>query len=72
MNEQTFLDTLSHSMQDAARQVRCSLGRLSLQTTREDALRQVAMLKVAEEDETIDLEMACEMTLRAVREEYTK
>ena len=49
MEPKTFLDLLSWSMQDSARQVRLSLGRRSSRTTREQALRQVAMLQAAKE-----------------------
>lgn len=37
MDEQTFIDLINKSMQDAARQVRLSTGRLTSQATREDA-----------------------------------
>lgn len=49
MEEQTFLDSLFQSMQDSARQVRLSSGRPSSQATREQALKQVAMLEKAKE-----------------------
>lgn len=49
MDEQTFLDSLCQSMQESAREVRLSLGRPSSQATREQALRQVAMLQEAKQ-----------------------
>ena len=49
MDEQTFLDSLSRSMQESAREVRLSLGRPSSQATREEALRQVQMLQEAKQ-----------------------
>lgn len=49
MDTQTFLDTLCQSMQDSAWQVRLLSGRPSSQTTREQALQQVAMLQMAKE-----------------------
>jgi hypothetical protein len=47
--EQALLDLLYQSMQDSAREARLSLGRPSSHATREEALRQVAMLKAAKE-----------------------
>ena len=49
MERQTFLDSLFQSMRDSARQVRLLLGRPSSRATREQALRQVAMLQAAKE-----------------------
>ena len=49
MEEQILLDLINKSMQDSALQVRCSLGRMSYATTREEALNQVAMLQKAKE-----------------------
>lgn len=49
MAEQTFIDLINQSMQDSARLARLSLGRPSSQTTRQQALEQVAMLKAAKE-----------------------
>lgn len=49
MGQQAFLDSIYQSMRDSARQVRYSLGRPSSQTTREQALQQVAMLQAAKE-----------------------
>ena len=49
MERQTFIDTLFQSMRDSARQVRLLLGRPSSRATREQALRQVAMLQAAKE-----------------------
>jgi len=49
MDRQTFLDTLFQSMQDSAREVRLLLGRPSSRATREQALKQVEMLKAAKE-----------------------
>jgi len=54
MGEQTFLDSLSQSMQDSARQVRLSLGRPSSRATRQQALEQVAMLQAAKESAQTD------------------
>jgi len=47
MEEKTFLDSLSKSMQDSARQVRFLLGRPSSQATRQQALQQVETLLAA-------------------------
>ena len=49
MDEKTFLDTLYRNMLESARRVRLLLGRPSSQATREEALRQVAMLQAAKE-----------------------
>ena len=49
MEEQTFINLICKSMQDSALQVRRSLGRMPYATTREDAMRQVAMLQHAKE-----------------------
>ena len=49
MEEKILMDLLSQSMQDSAREARLSLGRPSSHATREEALRQVAMLKAAKE-----------------------
>lgn len=49
MGQQAFLDSIYQSMEDSARLVRFSLGRPSSRTTREKALRQVAMLQAAKE-----------------------
>ncbi len=53
MGSQTFIDTINRSMQDSAKQVRLSLGRPSSQATREQAVRQVEMLKKAKENHQI-------------------
>ncbi len=53
MEEQTFLDSIYKSMQDSAVRVRCSLGRTSYATTREEALQQVAMLQYAKQTQQI-------------------
>jgi hypothetical protein len=47
LEEKNFLDSLSKSMQDSARQVRILLGRPSSQATRQQALQQVETLLVA-------------------------
>ncbi len=47
MEEQILLDSIYKSMQVSAQQIRCSLGRTSSQVTREQALKQVAMLQQA-------------------------
>ena len=47
MEEQTFLDSIYKSMQVSAQQIRCSLGRTPSRVTREQALKQVAMLQQA-------------------------
>ena len=49
MGQKIFLDLIYQSMQDSALQVRRSLGRPSSRATRQQALRQVAMLKAAKE-----------------------
>ena len=50
MDEQDFLNRIAQSMRDSEEQLYRSLGRPSLRTTREQALKQVEMLKVAEND----------------------
>ena len=47
MEKQTLLNSIKRSMQVSAAQVRCSLGRTSSATTREQALQQVQMLQQA-------------------------
>ena len=49
MGQKIFIDSIYKSMQDSARQVRLSSGRPSSQATREQALKQVAMLESAKE-----------------------
>lgn len=49
MERQTLLNSISQSMQVSAWQVRCSSGRTSYATTREQALKQVQMLQQAKE-----------------------
>ena len=49
MEKQILLDSIKRSMQASAVQVRCSLGRISYATTREQALKQVQMLQQAKE-----------------------
>lgn len=49
MEEKVFIDLIYQSMQESAREIRLSLGRPSSSATREEALRQVAMLKAAKE-----------------------
>ncbi len=49
MGKQAFLDSIYQSMQDSARLVRLLLGRPSSHATREQALKQVAMLQAAKE-----------------------
>lgn len=49
MEEQILLNSIYKSMQDSAVQIRCSLGRTPSRVTREQALRQVAMLQHAKE-----------------------
>lgn len=49
MDEQTFLDLINKSMQDSAVRVRCSSGRTSYATTREDILKQTTMLLQAKQ-----------------------
>jgi hypothetical protein len=49
MEEKKFLDLIYQSMQDSAREARLSLGRPSSHATRQQALKQVAMLKAAKE-----------------------
>lgn len=53
MDEQTFLDSIYKSMQDSARQIRFSLGRMPSQVTREQACQQVAMLEHAKQAQQI-------------------
>ena len=49
MEEQILLDLINKSMRDSVLQVRRSLGRMPYATTREDALKQVAMLQQAKD-----------------------
>ena len=49
MDRKTFIDSIFQSMQDSAREVRYSLGRPSSYATRDEALRQVAMLQAAKD-----------------------
>ena len=49
MEEQVFLDLLYKSMQESVRQIQQTLGRPTSSATREEALKQVAMLKAAKE-----------------------
>ena len=49
MEEKVLMDLIYQSMQDSAKEARLSLGRPSSSATREEALRQVAMLKAAQE-----------------------
>ncbi len=49
MAQETFLDLINKSMQESAQLVRSSLGRSSYVTTREKALKQVAMLQAAKD-----------------------
>lgn len=53
MEEQIFLDSIYRSMQESALQIRCSLGRTPSYVTREEALKQVAMLQQAKEAQLI-------------------
>ena len=53
MDKQTFLDLINKSIQDSARQARLLLGRPSSRATREQALKQVEMLKAAKEAQAI-------------------
>ena len=47
MEKQILLNSIKRSMQASAVQVRCSSGRKSYATTREQALKQVQMLELA-------------------------
>lgn len=49
MEEQVFLDLLYKSMQESVRQIQQTLGRPPSSATREEALKQVAILKAAKE-----------------------
>ena len=49
MGEKIFLELIYQSMKEYAQQVRRTLGRPSSRATRQQALRQVAMLKTAKE-----------------------
>ena len=49
MGEKIFLELIYQSMKESAQQVRRTLGRPSSRATRQQALRQVAMLKTAKE-----------------------
>ena len=53
MEQETFLNLISQSMQESAQLVRSSLGRSSCATTREKALQQVAMLQEAKEQAAV-------------------
>ena len=50
MEEQVFLDLIYKSMQESARQIQQTLGRPPSSATREEALKQVAMLKAAKDE----------------------
>lgn len=47
MEEQVFLDLIHKSMQESAREIQQTLGRPPSSASREEALKQVAMLKAA-------------------------
>ena len=49
MEENRFLDLLYKSMQESEREILLSLGRPPSRATREEALKQVAMLKAAKD-----------------------
>jgi hypothetical protein len=49
MEEQVFLVLLYKSMQESVRQIQQTLGRPPSSATREEALKQVAMLKAAKD-----------------------
>ena len=49
MEKQILLNSIRQSMQASAEQVRCSSGRTSYATTREQALNQVQMLERAKQ-----------------------
>ena len=49
MDEQDFLNRIAQSMRESEQQLFDSLGRQSSRATREQALRQVAMLQAAKE-----------------------
>ena len=49
MEKQILLNSINRSMQASALQVRCSSGRTSYATTREQALKQVQMLQQAKQ-----------------------
>ena len=49
MEKQTLINSINRSMQVSAARVRCSLGRTSYATTREQALKQVNMLQQAKQ-----------------------
>lgn len=47
LEEKVFLDKLNWSIQESARQARCSTGRPASRVTLEEALKQVVMLQAA-------------------------
>ncbi len=49
MEEQVFLDLMNRSMQASVRQFQQTLGRPPSSATREEALKQVAMLRAAKD-----------------------
>lgn len=49
MEEEELINAIYQSMQESARELRLTLGRPTSHATREEALRQVAMLKAAKE-----------------------
>jgi len=49
LDEKAFLDKLNWSIQESARQARCTTGRPASRATLEEALRQVALLQVAKD-----------------------
>ena len=50
MEEQAFLDLIYKSMQESAREILQTLGRPPSSATREEAIKQVAMLKAAKDE----------------------
>ena len=49
LEEKVFLDKLNWSIQESARQARCSTGRPASRVTLEEALKQVSMLQAAKD-----------------------
>lgn len=50
MDKESFLQAISQSIQESARQARCSTGRQASHDTLEQAMKQVKMLQEAKEE----------------------
>ena len=66
MGEMIFLELIYQSMKESAQQVRRTLGRPSSRATRQQALRQVAMLKTAKEAWERGTDLRCDVCKSSV------